>query len=307
MTSYYRVMLGRKSMHAEECLAGNFIGADFGMHRDLTKDLVDNWREFNKRFVPVYLEKNPSKSKIAAGLSCGALWTVSHGIKQSDVVLCPDGKGSYRVGDITGDYHYVPNALLPHRRTVTWRNQTVSRSAMSEPLRNSTGSIGTVCNITKHQQELTELLGKAQLPPLVATDPTIENASTFALEAHLEHFLYENWAQTDLAKDLDIYQDDEESGRQLQTDTGPLDILAISKDKKRLVVIELKKGRASDAVVGQVLRYMGFVKDQLADEGQTVEGIIIAHEDDKRLRRALEMTPAVSFYRYKVSFQLITD
>ena len=119
--------------------------------------------------------------------------------------------------------------------------------------------------------------------------------------------VFNNWAQTDLGKDLDIYQDDEESGRQLPTDTGRLDILAISKDKKRLVVVELKKGRASDAVVGQVLRYMGYVQNELAEDGQNVEGIIIAHQDDKRLRRALEMTPTVSFYRYKVSFQLITD
>lgn len=29
--SYYRVMLGRQSAHAAECLAGDFIGADFGI------------------------------------------------------------------------------------------------------------------------------------------------------------------------------------------------------------------------------------------------------------------------------------
>ena len=34
-----------------------------------------------------------------------------------------------------------------------------------------------------------------------------------------------------------------------------MDILAIKKDKSELLVIELKKGRASDAVVGQTLRW----------------------------------------------------
>jgi restriction system protein len=70
-------------------------------------------------------------------------------------------------------------------------------------------------------------------------------------------------------------------------------------------VIELKKGRASDKVVGQILRYMGYVKEMLAEEGQTVKGAIIALEDDTRIRRALVMVPDVSFYRYEVSFKLV--
>ena len=79
----------------------------------------------------------------------------------------------------------------------------------------------------------------------------------------------------------------------------------MSKDKKHLLVVELKKGRASDAVVGQTLRYMSYVQDELAEEGQTVQGAIIAHEDDPRIRRALAMTPSIVFYRYQVSFKLV--
>ena len=54
-------------------------------------------------------------------------------------------------------------------------------------------------------------------------------------------------------------------------------------------VVELKKGRASDAVVGQLLRYMGYVKDELLEEDQMVKGIIIALTDDQRLKRALSL------------------
>jgi restriction system protein len=32
--------------------------------------------------------------------------------------------------------------------------------------------------------------------------------------------------------------------------------------------------------------------------------VIIAHEDDKRIRSALSMTPNILFYRYEVSFKL---
>jgi hypothetical protein len=34
--SYYRVMLGQKSVYAAECFAGNFTGTDFGIDQGLT-------------------------------------------------------------------------------------------------------------------------------------------------------------------------------------------------------------------------------------------------------------------------------
>lgn len=86
---------------------------------------------------------------------------------------------------------------------------------------------------------------------------------------------------------------------------GPIDILAVSRDGKHLLVIELKRGRATDDVVGQTLRYMGYVKEQIAEPDQTVEGMIIALEDDQKLRWALAAVPNVSFYRYQVSFKLV--
>jgi restriction system protein len=82
-------------------------------------------------------------------------------------------------------------------------------------------------------------------------------------------------------------------------------VLAIRKDKKELLVLELKKGRASDVVVGQVLRYMGYVFQELAERGQTVKGVIIALEDDQRIRRALAAAPNIAFYRYQISFKLL--
>lgn len=71
-----------------------------------------------------------------------------------------------------------------------------------------------------------------------------------------------------------------------------------------MLVVELKKGRAADAVVGQVLRYMGYVKEELAEADQTVLGVIITRDDETRLKRVLSMVPSVSFYRYQVSFRL---
>ena len=86
MKNFYRIMLGAKSMHADECVKGNFIGADYGVHIDLTNQLPENWREFNQKFIPIWMKINPGKSKVSAGLSCGALWTISKGIKKGELL-----------------------------------------------------------------------------------------------------------------------------------------------------------------------------------------------------------------------------
>jgi restriction system protein len=306
MKEFYRVMLGRGSMYAQECREQGFIGAGFDINRDLTNSLPEDWREFNKEFIPLYLEANPGKSKIAAGLSCGFLWTICKKIQIGDIVLSPDGKGKYFVGEIQSDYRYVPGANQPHQRQVHWFDEMIDRSKMSDSLKNSTGSIGTVSQISKYREELEGLIkGEAPKPVLISTDETVEDPAVFALEKHLEDFLVANWSSTPLGKTHDIYQEDDNFGQQFPTDTGPIDILAISKDKQEVLVVELKKGRASDSVVGQIQRYMGYIAEEIADENQRVRGVIIALEDDLRIKRALKVALNIDFYRYEVKFDLI--
>lgn len=307
MKNYFRVMLGAKSAYAALCREQGFIGADYQIAQDLSADLFDNWRDFNQKYRPIFLDAHPEKTMIGAGLACGALWTVAKGIQKGDMVLCPNGSGTYFVGEVASDYFYVPGQPLPHRRSVNWLAQTILRDDMSDALKNSTGSIGTVSTITPHAVEIEKLLG-VQLndPVLVASDPDVEDAAAFAMEKHLEDFLVKNWAQTELGKDYDIYAEDGEPvGQQYPTDTGPMDLLAVKKDKSELLVVELKRGKASDVVVGQVLRYMGFVKEDLAEPNQAVRGVIIALEDDLRIRRALAVTPSIQFFRYQISFKLL--
>ena len=299
-------MLGRRSVHAAECFQGGFIGTDFDIEQDLTADLPDQWRDFNAKFIPIFLAGHPDKTKIGAGLACGALWTVSKGIQIGDTVLCPDGSGNYRVGEVIGNYTYAPGQTLPHRRKVRWLDRSIPRASMSEALQNSSGSIGTVCDLSAYAEEVRRLMGLDVPAVIVASDPVIEDPVAFAMEKHLEAFLVANWAQTELAKDFAIYEEDGEPvGQQYATDAGPIDILAVSHDRKRLLVVELKRGRASDVVVGQILRYMGYIKEQVAEPGQTVEGVIIALENDQKLRWALSAVPNIRFYRYQVSFRLV--
>ncbi|MFH1706233.1 MAG: endonuclease NucS domain-containing protein [Patescibacteria group bacterium] len=298
-------MLGRKSIYAEEAHQGNYISANCFKDVDLTNKLPDNWREFNKKYIPLYLEKYPDKTKISAGLACGMLHTIVKGIKQGDIVLCPDGKGSYFVGEVVGDYEYHKGATSPHRRSVRWYTKTISRDEMSESLRNSAGSIGTVSNISKYADEIEALISGSHPASIISTDETIEDPSIFALEKHLEDFLVQNRKHTELGKHYNIYEEDGELvGQQYPSDTGPIDILAISKNKKEILVVELKKGRVSDVVIGQVQRYMGYVKEELAEKDQKVKGVIIAFEDDIKIYRALSVAPNIDFYTYKIHFEL---
>ena len=308
MKGYYRIIAGAGSQFAAQCIDGSFIGVDYKIDANLAEEGPETLQAFNTKFIPIYLQKRPDASRVTAGLACGYLWAISKSIQQGDIVLSPDGAGRYHVGAVSGPYFYAPGQILPHRRPMRWFPTLIDKNDMSDSLRRSMISGVTVCNLGRlgHGEEIECLIGGSVPAPIPATAEAVEDAAAFAMEKHLEDFLVENWAQTDLGRLYDIYTEDGELvGQQYPTDTGPLDILAISKDRKKLLVVELKRGKASDAVVGQTLRYMGYVQETLAEEGQTVEGVIVALEDDNRIRRALSMTPSIQFYRYEISFKLV--
>lgn len=298
-------MLGEKSCHAAQCFQENFIGTDFGIAIDLSSHLINNQADLKEIFDPEFIKENPEKSKIAMGLARSATWTVASGIQDSDLLLCPDGQGNYHIGHTTGGYYYHPNSPLPQRRQVQWLDTIIKRSDMSKSLQNSTGSIGTCSDISSHADEIESFI-QSQYVSLAITQPSqVEDIIAFQLEKYLQEFLVANWQKTELGKKYDIYSEDGEIiGQQYPADNGRIDILAISKDKKTLLVVELKRGRASDNVIGQILRYMGFVYEELAESDQQVKGAIIAFEDDARIHRALAVTPNIEFYRYEMSFKL---
>ena len=161
-------------------------------------------------------------------------------------------------------------------------------------------------------EELVQVLANAdswQDLPVVrgSTDEEGEQAgdeTTFALESHLEEFIEANFARVNFGRSLELYQDEENTGRQFPTTIGSIDLLAKDVESGELVVIELKKNRTDDAVVGQVLRYMGWVREHMPDGGGAVSGIIIAPEVSDRLKYALKMVPNVGVFTYSVSFGL---
>jgi len=133
-------------------------------------------------------------------------------------------------------------------------------------------------------------------------------SQAFGLERHLQNFMYDNWGRIPLGQQWDLYeQDGEIVGYEYNTnEIGKIDLLAKHKTKPRWLVIELKRGQTSDETVGQVLRYMGWVEENLAEDGDSVHGLIIAREPDAKIRFALKNTKNVGFMCYRVDFFLNT-
>ena len=80
--------------------------------------------------------------------------------------------------------------------------------------------------------------------------------------------------------------------------------MAVDNSTNDFIVIELKRGRSSDNAVGQVLRYMGWVKENICRNGQNVKGIVICHESDEGLRLSVGQLPNVDLMLYEVNFRL---
>ncbi len=128
----------------------------------------------------------------------------------------------------------------------------------------------------------------------------------FFLEKYLEEFIYQNWDRIDFGRPLKLYQDEYgNTGRQWDTgEIGRVDFLCIDETDNQFVVIELKKGRPTDRVIGQLQRYMGWVSENLAN-GEDVIGIVITPSvTDIHLQYALRVTKNIDWKCYEFTFKL---
>ena len=128
----------------------------------------------------------------------------------------------------------------------------------------------------------------------------------FGLERHLHQFLLDNWDHIELGKDWAIYSEpgDEEAGYEYPCDVGRIDLLAKHKREGRWLVIELKREQSTDQTIGQLLRYMGWVRQHLAGNDESVHGMIICRETDHALHYALYAVSNVEVQLYEVEFRL---
>jgi hypothetical protein len=147
-------------------------------------------------------------------------------------------------------------------------------------------------------------------PPQVRADftgdpePYLEELASFAMEAQLRDFLIARLPRITIGgMSLRLYQDSGgRPGREYPTAVGPIDVLAVAPDGT-LVVMELKLDRGPDRALGQLARYMGWVRANLAGEAQ-VRGVVVARRIDEKLRYAAAAMPGVLLLEYEIDFRV---
>jgi endonuclease len=131
-----------------------------------------------------------------------------------------------------------------------------------------------------------------------------DTGASFTLEYQLRDFIAQNIDVIPVAgQKLHLYVDPTgRDGIEFPTAVGPIDILAAD-DSNAFFVFELKRGRSPDHAIGQLTRYMGWVKQTIGKENE-VRGIIVAKKITENLRYAVTVIPNVSLFEYEVSFHL---
>lgn len=132
-------------------------------------------------------------------------------------------------------------------------------------------------------------------------EDTAAEAHEFAYENDLKNFLASNLAVIRPA--LNVYQDGDITGIEFPVGNRRIDILAVENENE-FVVIELKVSKGYDRAVGQLLRYMGWIEQNLAEPGQKVKGMIIARSISEDLRLATSRISDVELYEYTLSISL---
>lgn len=302
--NYWIMHMGQSNKFAQTGYENNFIGVGWN---ELNKDLTDfqnlNRKDFADNINPAIKKAYKDKSASVRGSIIGQLFRFSNLMRIGDVVLVPYAQeGKVYTGVVDSDYFYLPEpdkvCRFRHRRKVAWGDAT-NVSDISNGLRKILGYRQTILNASKYSQEIDGLLSNGEK---VAG---VENYEEFGLESQLEDFLVENWTKLSLGRKFGILKEGSEvTGQQYVTPIGRIDILAKSKDGKEWLVIELKKGRGADQVVGQVLRYIGWFQENEAQKDQKVSGLIIAKQRDPKIHYAMKTLNNIRFMTYSVKFEL---
>ncbi len=122
----------------------------------------------------------------------------------------------------------------------------------------------------------------------------------FTYEHDLKNYLARNLRA--IEPGLRLYEDEGMSGVEFPAGGRYIDILALDANEN-YVVIELKVSKGYDKVLGQILRYMGWIEQHLA-EGKGVRGIIVAGNISEDLTLATSRVQGISLFEYEISFAL---
>jgi len=132
-------------------------------------------------------------------------------------------------------------------------------------------------------------------------DLELVTSSEFAYEKDLQNYLAHNLSI--IEPELTLFEEEEINGIEFPVGGRFIDILAVDR-QDNYVVVELKVSKGYDRVVGQLLRYMAWIKLHHADEGQSVRGVIVAREISEDLLLACSSVSDIELFEYELSVNL---
>jgi len=238
------------------------------------------------------------------------LWNFFHEIAEGDIILARKGtKKLAAVGTAKGRAYFNPTknqALITESPDnfhtnfldVQWHDTPRDKEYINRV------AFGIQMLYEIDEVEYKALTEEGQIE-VEEAEEGIENRPQFFLEKYLEQFIVDNFDRI-FGDKLEILRDSQGNiiGQQYRSDVGIIDILTFEQDTSSFVVIELKKGRESDKVVGQTLRYVGWVNEELCQVGQKVRGMIICQEPDDRIYYAIKATQNLELKYYQIDFRL---
>lgn len=129
-------------------------------------------------------------------------------------------------------------------------------------------------------------------------------SSQFAMESHLRDYLAQNLKHIQgLPAQLELFTDESGiPGVEYRTGVGFIDILARDMGGA-FYVLELKVSRGSDAAIGQIMRYMGWIRDNLS-KGHPVFGVVVTSGASEKLKYAASEHSGIFLREYELSFSL---
>jgi len=122
-----------------------------------------------------------------------------------------------------------------------------------------------------------------------------------ALETeHYQKLIHRNFSR--LFKHYRYYDEEMQNsheGHYTTEDVGTMDFLCLD-EADNIVVIEIKR-KGTDETLAQLCRYMGWVKENLAEENQKVMGLIVSENKDIKLEYAIKVVPNVTLKQMKLN------
>ena len=146
-----------------------------------------------------------------------------------------------------------------------------------------------------------EDLGRGELLELVGVvAPLVAEPDRATLdERGVEELIGRRWATTPFGGDYPVLR------RQFPTPVNTVDLLASSASRDRHLVIELKHGRHTDAAVGQLSRYLGWVtQHKVRGDASRVRGVLLTDFVDERIRCAVRGHGRAELWRYGDALQI---